>query len=126
LIVFSINTGPEEANGGMLFPLLSLCLAILMALFRDDEFALNVSVEELSLLLREAGSALLDTRLSASDDSNDDTRSQMVRAINKVSALQVDIFSFPGLYFSSALDQYYSSPYRLPLLLLGIHPSKRY
>ena len=56
-----------------------------MALFRDDEFALLVSVDELSLLLRETGSALLDARLSASYELNDDTRSQMVRAINKVS-----------------------------------------
>lgn len=55
-----------------------------MALFRDDEFSLVVSVEELSLLLRETGSALLDARLNASDELNDDTRSQMVRAINKV------------------------------------------
>lgn len=85
LIVFSINTGVDGTNVGLLLPLLSLCLAILMALFRDDEFALVVSVEELSLLLRETGSALLDARLSASDELNDDTRSQMVRAINKVS-----------------------------------------
>lgn len=94
LIVFSINAGTEETNVGLLLPLLSLCLAILMALFRDDEFALAVSVEELSLLLRETGSALLDTRLSASDELNDDTRSQMVRAINKVRALPAEFCSF--------------------------------
>ncbi len=73
-----------------------------MALFRDDEFALAVSVEELSLLLRETGSALLDTRLTASDELNDDTRSQMVRAINKVIATtSVYMLLFFGFHFSS-------------------------
>ena len=62
-----------------------------MALFRDEAFALVVSVEELSLLLRETGSALLDARLSASDELNDDTRSQMVRAINKVSTTKIEV-----------------------------------
>lgn len=66
-----------------------------MALFRDDEFSLVVSVEELSLLLRETGSALLDARLNASDELNDDTRSQMVRAINKViTTISVYVYDF--------------------------------
>jgi hypothetical protein len=68
----------------MLLPLLSLCLATLMALFRDEELALKISAEELTLLIREAGAALLDARLSSSEELNEDTRSQMARAINKV------------------------------------------
>lgn len=67
----------------MLLPLLSLCLATLMALFRDVEFGSAVSTEELTLLLRETGVALLDPRLS-SDQLSEETGSQMVRAINKV------------------------------------------
>ena len=72
-------------NAGILLPLLSLCLATLMALFRDAEFAAFVSTEELTLLLRETGLALLDSRLSSSDQLKEETGSQMVRAINKVS-----------------------------------------
>ena len=98
LISFSINGGSEDENVGLLLPLLSLCLAILMALFRDEEFALVVSVEELSLLLRETGCALLDERLSASDDLNDDTRAQMIRAINKVITTAGDEFLSFGFH----------------------------
>ena len=72
-------------NAGILLPLLSLCLATLMALFRDVEFATVVSTEEMTLLLRETGVALLDARLSSPDQLNEETGSQMVRAINKVS-----------------------------------------
>jgi hypothetical protein len=82
---FSVHSGDEHVSSGMLLPLLSLCLATLMALFRDDEFASIVSTEELTLLIRETGACLLDPRLSSSDEMNDGTRSQMVRAINKVS-----------------------------------------
>ena len=85
LIIFAFNSGEETVNAGILLPLLSLCLATLMALFRDAEFALVVSTEELTLLLRETGVALLDSRLSSSDKLNEETGSQMVRAINKVS-----------------------------------------
>jgi hypothetical protein len=84
LIGFTLNSGDEKVSSGMLLPLLSLCLATLMALFRDEEFALVVSTAELSLLIRETGTALLDPRLSSSEKLNEDTRSQMVRAINKV------------------------------------------
>lgn len=85
LIGFTIHSGDERVNAGMLLPLLSLCLATLMALFRDSQFSSKVSPEELTLLIRETGAALLDARLSSSEDLNEDTREQMVRAINKVS-----------------------------------------
>lgn len=86
MITFAFNSGDAGVNAGILLPLLSLCLATLMALFRDGEFAAAVSAEEMTLLLRETGVALLDARLSSSDQLNEETGSQMVRAINKVSS----------------------------------------
>ena len=83
LIAFALQSGEKTVHAGMLLPLLSLCLAALMALFRDVEFGPAVSTEELTLLLRETGVALLDPRLS-SDQLSEETGSQMVRAINKV------------------------------------------
>jgi hypothetical protein len=71
-------------NSLMSIPLLSVCLATLMALFRDHELSANVSQDNLTLLIRETGTALLDTRLSSSSDLDEATASQMVRAINKV------------------------------------------
>lgn len=67
-----------------MLPLLSLCLATLMALFKDSDFSWKVSPEELSILLRETGSALLDEKLSSADCLSEECGSQMVRAINKV------------------------------------------
>lgn len=84
LIAFAIHSGDPSVNAGMLLPLLSICLATLMALFRDSEFASKVSTEELITLVRVTGTALLDPRLSTSEELNEDTSAQMVRAINKV------------------------------------------
>ena len=69
-----------------------------MALFRDVEFGPAVSTEELTLLLRETGVALLDPRLS-SDQLSEETGSQMIRAINKVNTFA---FSRPVLKISSS------------------------
>lgn len=55
-----------------------------MALFRDPVLPRVVSQDNLILLIREAGSALLDSRLSAPSDLDESTGLQMVRAINKV------------------------------------------
>jgi hypothetical protein len=85
LFGFAINSGDDQSSPGMLLSLLSLCLATLMAMFRDDEFSMLVSAAELSLLIRETGTALLDARLSSSDELSEDAKSRMVRAINKVS-----------------------------------------
>lgn len=85
LIRFSINSGNELSSSGMLLSLLSLCLATLMALFRDDNFSMVVSATELALLIRDTGAALLDDRLTSSDELSEDDRSQVIRAINKVS-----------------------------------------
>ena len=68
----------------MSIPLLSVCLATLMALFRDPDVSTRVSQDDLTLLIRETGAALLDPRLSATSELDDATASQMARAINKV------------------------------------------
>ena len=77
--------GEESINAMMSIPLLSVCLATLMALFRDPDLSTLVSQDNLTLLIRETGTALLDSRLSSSSDLDEATGSQMVRAINKVS-----------------------------------------
>lgn len=56
-----------------------------MALFRDPELSLAVTKDDLTLLVRETGTALLDHRLASSSGLEEATASQMVRAINKVS-----------------------------------------
>lgn len=71
-------------NAKMSIPLLSVCLATLMALFRDNELSHKVSQDSLMLLIRQAGTALLDSRLGTSSDLDEATASQMVRALNKV------------------------------------------
>ena len=74
----------------MSVPLLSVALASLMALFRSEIFATKVEQDELTILIREAGKALLDPRLATSSSSTETskldeaTSTQMVRAINKV------------------------------------------
>jgi hypothetical protein len=88
-----MNSGSEKVNAGMLLPLLSGCFATLMPLFRDEEFALRVCTEELALLFRETATALLDARLSTSEELQEDTRTQLVRAINKVCAVDPIIWS---------------------------------
>lgn len=68
----------------MSIPLLSVCLATLMALFRDNELSQKVSQDNLMLLIRQTGTALLDPRLATSSVLDEATSSQMVRALNKV------------------------------------------
>jgi hypothetical protein len=57
-----------------------------MALFRDRDMAMEVSQQQLTLLVRETATALLDSRLVASSQTSLDeaTSTQVVRAINKV------------------------------------------
>lgn len=68
----------------MSIPLLSVCLAALMALFRDPQMSRLVTQDDLALLIRETGSALLDDRLTATSELDEATATQMARAINKV------------------------------------------
>jgi hypothetical protein len=73
----------------MSVPLLSVNLASLMAIFRSEDVAKTIRVEVLLVLIKEAGKALLDPRLGSSSSTNsldEATSTQMVRAINKVSA----------------------------------------
>jgi predicted secreted Zn-dependent protease len=85
VIGFAFDCGEADMNAGMSIPLLSVCLATLMALFRDPESASQVKETSLTFLIREAGAALLDKKLSSSSPLKESTASQMVRAINKVS-----------------------------------------
>lgn len=68
----------------MSIPLLSVCLASLMALFRDAEAAIKVGVASLTTLIKVTGKALLDPKLSSLSDLDESTSSQMIRSINKV------------------------------------------
>jgi hypothetical protein len=84
LIGFAFDCGEESLNAGLSIPLLSVGLATLMALFRDPDLSRNVSQDDLTVLIRETGTALLDPRLASSSNLDEATASQMVRAINKV------------------------------------------
>ena len=85
---YAFTCGPEDKEAGMSVPLVSVTLATLMALFRDERLSRKVSLEALVLLIRETGRALLDSRLSVSSHRasslDESTSSQMVRAINKL------------------------------------------
>lgn len=89
LVNFAFNNGQRSQNAGMSVPLLSVVLATLMALFRDNEAAENVSQDDLALLLRETGRCLLDSRLAVTathaSGLDESTSSQIVRGMNKVS-----------------------------------------
>jgi hypothetical protein len=84
LIGFAFRCGDPGINSGLSIPLLSVCLATLMAIFRDSALSFSVSQDDLTLLVRETGKALLDSRLAATSDLDSATSSQMVRAINKL------------------------------------------
>lgn len=68
----------------MSIQLLSVGLATLIALFKDSDIAVQVSQEDLMLLIRETATALLDPRLvPGASELDEATSTQMVRAINK-------------------------------------------
>lgn len=83
MIGLAFSGGNEVRNGGIMIPLASICLATLMAIFRDTSVSEKVSVEELTLLFRDLSTVLLDQRLS-SGQLDEESSSQMVRALNKV------------------------------------------
>lgn len=88
LIDFGFNCHEPHCSAGMSVPLLSVNLASLMAIFRSDDLATQVIADDLTILIREAGKALLDRRLASSSSApeklDDATSTQMVRAINKL------------------------------------------
>lgn len=92
LIHFGFHCHQESLSAGMSVPLLSVNLASLMAIFRSSDLATLVNVDDLTILIREAGTALLDPRLAQSAKPGDitlaqideATSTQMVRAINKL------------------------------------------
>ena len=90
LIDFGFKCHHQHISSGLSVPLLSVNLASLMAIFRSNDLATLVNVDDLTILIKEAGKALLDPRLAASSKSTDPsqldeaTSTQMVRAINKL------------------------------------------
>jgi hypothetical protein len=107
IISFAMNCGLPSVTSGISIPLLSVCLATLMALFRDNDFAKNVSQDDLTLLIREAGTALLDSRLTTAE-MDEATSTQMVRAMNKVSPTCQSL-----QYHLILANNAYSLPYKL-------------
>jgi hypothetical protein len=88
LIDFGFKCHDTDINGGMSVPLLSVNLASLMAIFRSEDISKTIRVEDLTVLIKAAGKALLDPRLASASSVNaldEATSTQMVRAINKVS-----------------------------------------
>jgi len=83
VIGFSLSCQETSHNAGISIPLLSVSLATLMALFRFPDVASNVVVDDLTTLIRETATILLDPRFSASSDLDDATCAQMAKAINK-------------------------------------------
>ena len=92
LIRFGFHCHPDTLSAGMSVPLLSVNLASLMAIFRSKDLATLVNVDDLTILIKEAGTALLDPRLAQSTKQGDvilaqideAISTQMVRAINKL------------------------------------------
>lgn len=90
LIDFGFNCHTTNHNSGMSVPLLSVNLASLMAIFRSSDLATLVAVDDLTVLIKEAGKALLDPRLAPPSKSvegtqlDEATSTQLVRAINKL------------------------------------------
>jgi len=84
IIPFAFDCGSPQINSGISVPLLSVCLASLMALFRDTEVSKDVSQDNIVFLVQQTASSLLDQRLSSSSELDEATANQMVRAINKL------------------------------------------
>jgi hypothetical protein len=88
VIGFGFNCHPTTVNAGMSVPLLSVNLASLMAVFRSPELAILINADDLTILIKEAATALLDKRLASTSSNpsplDEATSTQMVRAINKL------------------------------------------
>lgn len=89
IVQFAFEAGEPSDNAGMSVSLLSVVLATLMALFRDEEVTEHISQDSLSLLISDTGKCLLDPRLAVSathaSGLDESTSSQLVRGMNKVS-----------------------------------------
>lgn len=83
VIRFSLDCLESSRTAGISIPLLSVSLASLMALFRCSDVASNVGVGDLTSLIRETGTILLDPRFSAESSLDEATCAQMAKAINK-------------------------------------------
>jgi hypothetical protein len=85
-----------------------------MALFRDPDLSIHVSQDDLTLLIRETGTALLDPRLASTSELDEATASQMVRAINKVRMVLFITLSLCTEDSSLTINTFCSLPSRLP------------
>jgi hypothetical protein len=114
LIGYAFNCGETSLNAALSIPLLSVGLATLMALFRDPDLSIHVSQDDLTLLIRETGTALLDPRLASTSELDEATASQMVRAINKVRMVLFITLSLCTEDSSLTINTFCSLPSRLP------------
>ena len=92
---FGCRCGYPDRNSGMSIDLISLVLATIMAILREDTLSSQITQDALMLLIRQSAVVLLDPRLQAAvvvtDTSLDKlTREQIARAINKT-AIQAAI-----------------------------------
>ncbi|KAL3924077.1 MAG: hypothetical protein SGILL_001267, partial [Bacillariaceae sp.] len=91
LIGFGFNCHESSKDAGLSVALLSVNLASLMAVFRSPDLSTLINVDDLAILIKEAGKALLDPRLASPSSTssgssllNEATSDKMVRAINKL------------------------------------------
>ena len=83
VMAFSLECMDASNNSRISIPLLSVCLATLMALFRFPDVAGEIQVNNLTALIRETATILLDERFSSNSELDDATCAQMAKAINK-------------------------------------------
>ncbi|GKY99911.1 hypothetical protein MPSEU_000944700 [Mayamaea pseudoterrestris] len=88
LMNFSSNCGDPTILDGLSVSLMSIALALLMAMFRDPNICSSISQDQFGLLIRATANVLLDPRLELSD-----TTEAMAKASNTLavkSAIGVD------------------------------------
>lgn len=91
VLEFGFRCGSPAHDTGISIPLISVSIAGLMAIFIDPNLAFTISESAVTVAIRQACSALLDHRLSATSSSvgiglEPNTCKKMVKAINKVSS----------------------------------------
>lgn len=88
MIDFGFNCHTPDCSAGISVPLLSVDLASLMAIFRSEDVAKSVRVDALTVLIKEAGKALLDPRLASVPAGSD---------LDEATSTQVSITPLPSL-----------------------------
>jgi len=108
LLEFGFKSGDPSCNGGLLVSLISVILATLMNIFREQELSQRVSQKALVILVRQTASSLLDSRLASSSYVSNEqldptTSKQLVRATNKL-AIQASIGSERSTSFQALMS----------------------